>query len=103
MNHAGINKTFGSPNKMLLFGTTADSFVRQQILELAVFLRLYHSVSLPIRHYLTCLILLDPPIEPSSILSLCAMQQAFKLPAVCPVRPNSALNDSKALDKSPRL
>ena len=53
----GIGKAFERPNIFLLLATFTDSFVRQQIDEAAVFLRLNRRFALPVSYHLTLLIL----------------------------------------------
>jgi hypothetical protein len=49
--------TFERPSILLFLATFTDSFVGQQIVKAAVFLRLNHRVTLPVSHHLTLLIL----------------------------------------------
>jgi hypothetical protein len=80
-----VDEAFERPNIHLFLTTFADSFVGQQIIEAAVFLRLNHRVALPVSHHLALLILQLSRLQTTGIQSLITMQLTSELPAGCPI------------------
>src|SRR4051812_31329807 len=103
MKLMSVDEAFERPNIHLFLTTFADSFVGQQIIEAAVFLRLNHRVALPVSHHLALLILQLSRLQTTGIQSLSTMQLTSELPARCPILPNPSLNDREALEQTPAL
>jgi hypothetical protein len=95
-----IGKVFGRPNILIFLATFTDSFVVQQIVKAAVFLRLNYRVALPVSHYLTLFILQLSRLQTAGTQSLITMQLTLELPARSPTLPNPSLNDPEALEQT---
>jgi hypothetical protein len=65
---------------------------------MTVLLRLYHSVALPIRHYISLLILRLFQLESSLINSLITVHLAKELPTRSFILPNPSCYDCEALE-----
>jgi hypothetical protein len=95
-----IGRAFERPNILLFLAAFTDSFVGQQIVKAAAFLRLNHRVVLPISHCLALLILQLSRLQTAGIQSLSITQLTLALPARSPILLNLSLNDPEVLEQT---